>query len=146
MSRLLCALLFAAVAVPLLASSATADDTAAARWDQARVTSYAKELATACGELKNALSALPPQVEPTAQRAFYQAKDDIRIMEHSANGLARALEAGEGRDEALPRFKRIQSLRRDAEENGRKALIPDDVFAKITPVGTAIIKLAPYFR
>ena len=67
-------------------------------------------------------------------------------MEHSAKSMARALEAGEGKDEAAPRFKRIQSLRRDAEENGRKALIPDDVFAKITPVGGAIIKLAPYFR
>ncbi|MAE95462.1 MAG: hypothetical protein CL910_12445 [Deltaproteobacteria bacterium] len=146
MSRRFALAAIAALLVPCFLLSASAQDEPPARWDQARGTQYGKELAVACSELKASLSALPAQVEPGAQRAFYQARDDVRLLDHAAKSLATALEAGEGKEEALPRFKRIQMLRRDAEENGRKALIPDDVFAKITPVGVALIKLAPYFR
>ena len=69
---------------------------------------------------------------------------DATVRVH-ASGV-RSLESGEGKEETLPRFKRIETLRNGAAENGRRAMIPDDVFAYITPVGTALIKLAPYYR
>lgn len=141
--RLLAAL---ALLAPLLGPAARAQDEPAARWDQTRVTAYAKELAQAAKELHDALDSMPDQVVPAHQRAFYQARDDVRMLERAAEGFAKELEAGASKAEVAPRFARIQSLRRSAEENGRKALIPDAVMAKITPVGGALIKLAPYFR
>ena len=134
--------LFAALALlaPLLGPAARAQDEPAARWDQERVTAYARELAQA------AMDEMPEQVVPAHQRAFYQARDDIRMLERAAQGFAKQLEAGASKEAVAPRFARIQALRRSAEENGRKALIPDAVMAKATPVGGALIKLAPYFR
>lgn len=115
-------------------------------WNQERVTSYAKELSEACRGLKTAMDNLPSSLDPAAQAAWYRAKDDVRMLNSAARGLAASLESGEGKEATLPRFKRIELLRNDAAENGRKALIPEDVMAKITPVGTAIMKLAPYYR
>ncbi len=145
MIRMVSSFVLVSVAVLCGSVATIAQEEPAAKWDQERVAGYAQELADACSELNVALSAVP-LTDPSGQRAFHQARDDVRMMDHSAKGLASALAAGEGRDEVLPRFKRIESLRRNAEENGRKALIPDPVFQKITPVGTAVIKLAPYFR
>ncbi len=140
--------LFAALALlaPLLGPAARAQDEPAARWDQERVTAYARELAQAAEALDAAMDEMPEQVVPAHQRAFYQARDDIRMLERAAQGFAKQLEAGASKEAVAPRFARIQALRRSAEENGRKALIPDAVMAKATPVGGALIKLAPYFR
>ncbi|MCP3984339.1 MAG: hypothetical protein GY723_08115 [bacterium] len=122
------------------------DDKPVADWNQERVTSYGQELTTACDELKAAVSNTPASLDPVNQKAFYRAKDDVRLLASAARGLAKALGDGEGKAETQPRFKRIELLRNDAAENGRRALIADDVLAKVTPVGVALIKLAPYYR
>ncbi len=133
----------AAATLGLVATGAAA---ALAEWSQDRVTQYANELAAATGALKDAIDKQPESVNPAAQRAFYAAQDDVRVMNNSAKHLATALKNGDGRDETAPVFRRIQSLRRDAEEDGRKALIPNQVMDKIAPVGAALIKLAPYYE
>ena len=117
-----------------------------ASWDQERVTSYAAELETATNELNRALAGRPTYVTQVNQRAFYQARDDIRVMHTSARHLHNKLKEGEGRDSTLPVFKRIRLLQRTAQEEGRKAAIPEDIMAKATPVGVAIIKLRPYYE
>jgi hypothetical protein len=117
-----------------------------AQWDQARVTQYAQELSKACDELQRALEAQPTYTTPINQRSYYQASDDIRVMANSARHLASALKKGEDREKTYPAFRRIRSLQRSAQEEGRKALIPDNIMSKATPVGGAIIKLAPYYE
>ena len=115
-----------------------------ANWNQERVTGYAKELVDACEGLAVAVNQLP--IQQAKQRVFYQARDDIRIMERAAKGLAAALESGEDRAATEARFKRIQLLRRDAEVNARGADFPEGVFDKIFPVGGALLKLRPYYE
>lgn len=117
-----------------------------ADWNQERVTGYAKELSEACRELKTAMAQLPTSLDPAKQRSWHRAKDDVRMLNSASRGLAASLEKGEGKEETLPRFKRIEVLRNDAAENGRKALIPNSVLEKVTPVGVALMKLAPYYR
>ncbi|MBW2242106.1 MAG: hypothetical protein JRH01_08965 [Deltaproteobacteria bacterium] len=139
--------LFAGVALLAGAGAALArDDEPVADWNQERVTSYAKELSEACSALKDAVAKTPTNLLPANQRSFYRAKDDVRMLTSAARGLAKSLENGEGKEETLPRFKRIELLRNDAAENGRSAMLADDVLAKVTPVGVALIKLAPYYR
>ena len=123
-----------------------ADDEPVANWNQERVTGYASELSDACRELKTAMGKLPSNLDPSRQRSWHRAKDDVRMLSSAARGLAASLENGEGKEETLPRFKRLQLLRNDANENGRRAFIPDAILEKVVPVGVALNKLAPYYR
>jgi hypothetical protein len=133
----------AAAALWLAAGAASAE---LAKWDQQRVAKYAEELETATGELRRALEKLPIQQAATQQRAFYQVRDTMRLLDRASAGLAEALKKGEGMEETHPRFKRILLLRDDAVEQGRRADIPNDVMDKVTPAGTALLKLRPYYE
>jgi hypothetical protein len=133
----------AAASLWLAAGAASAE---LAKWDQQRVTKYAEELEVATGELRRALDKLPIQNFATQERAFYQVRDTIRMLDRASSGLAEALKKGEGMAETHPRFKRIQLLRDDAVEQGRRADIPNDVMDKVTPAGTALLKLRPYYE
>jgi hypothetical protein len=133
----------AAAALWLAAGAANAE---LAKWDQQRVTKYAAELEQATKELRRALENLPIQQFATQQRAFYQVRDTIRLLDRASGGLAEALKSGEGMEETHPRFKRIMLLRDDAVEQGRRADIPNDVMDKVTPAGTALLKLRPYYE
>jgi len=142
-TRPLRATLGLALGLALLCAPAAAG---AAAWNQERVTQYAEELVASSGELAEALGKRPTYVTPVNQRAFYQARDDVRTMHHVSERLHSQLKDGEGMEATLPTFKRLQLLRRAAEENGRKAAIPDDIMAKATPVGGALNKLRPYYE
>jgi hypothetical protein len=115
-----------------------------ARWEQERVAKYAAELKAATADLKHALDGVGIQ-NFAQQNAMYQVKDTVEMLDSTANGLEHALEKGKGREETLPRYKRIETLRRDAEEEGRSADIPEAVFEKVFAVGAALLKLRPYY-
>jgi hypothetical protein len=115
-----------------------------ATWDQARVTKYAEELAVATDELSQALESVGIQ-NVTQANARYQVRDTVQMLNTASTGLAEALKNGKGRDETLPRYKRVETLRRDAEEESRRADIPENVFEKVFSVGGALIKLRPYY-
>jgi hypothetical protein len=115
-----------------------------ATWDQARVTKYAEELVTATDELSRALESVGIQ-NVTQANARYQVRDTVQMLNTASTGLAEALKNGKGRDETMPRYKRVETLRRDAEEEGRRADIPENVFEKVFSVGGALIKLRPYY-
>ncbi len=136
-------LLAALAACLFLAAPASAE---LARWDQDRVTSYAEELATATQELYRALGSRPTYLNQANQRAYYQARDDVRVMNSSAKHLLSKLKDGEGRDETAPIFKRIRLLQRSAQDEGRKASIPEDIMDKAAPVGGSLLKLRPYYE
>ncbi len=131
----------AAAAFVITAGAASAE---LAKWDQERVAKYGQELKVATNNLLLALDAVGIQNIAQAN-AMYQAKDTMEMLDRAADGLAEALKQGKGHDETLPRFKRIDTLRRDAEEDGRRADIPESVFERIFEVGGAMIKLYPYY-
>ena len=131
----------AAAALVITAGAAHAE---LAKWEQERVAKYAAQLTVATDELKQALDAVGIQ-NFAQQNAMYQVKDTVKLLHSAATGLSEALASGKGRDETMPRFKRVQTLRRDAEEEGRSADIPDSVFEKVFSVGSALLKLRPYY-
>jgi hypothetical protein len=126
----------------LVAGAASAE---LATWEQERVTKYAEELVVATGELRRALDGVGIQ-NFAQQNAMYQVKDTVKMLDTAAKGLSSALKDGKGREETMPRFKRLQSLRRDAEVEGRSADIPESVFQKVFAAGNALIKLRPYYQ
>jgi hypothetical protein len=131
----------AAAAFAITAGTASAE---LATWDQARVSKYAAELTVATDDLRKSFDAIGMQ-NVAQQNARYQVKDTIKMLAVASGGLAEALANGKGRDETMPRYKRLESLRRDAELEGRSADIPDAVFEKVFDVGNALIKLRPYY-
>ena len=136
--------ILAAVATAALSITAGAASAELATWEQERVAKYAGELVVATGELRQALDSVGIQ-NFAQQNAMYQVKDTVKILDTAATGLAEALKSGKGRDETMPRYRRVDSLRRDAEEEGRSADIPDAVFEKVFSVGAALLKLRPYY-
>lgn len=133
-----------AAAAATFAITAGAASAELATWDQKRVAQYAGELTIATADLRKSFDALGMQ-NVSQQNAMYQVKDTIKMLDTASGGLAEALANGKGRDETLPRYKRVESLRRDAELEGRSADIPDAVFEKVFDVGNALIKLRPYY-
>ena len=133
----------AALALLLLPTAALAE---LAKWDQARVTQIAEEFEVAMKDLRQEMQAAPPMTDPARQRALYVALDDIRIMTNSATLLANKLKAGEGREETFAAWRRLDLLRRDFEENARKAMIEDAIMEKILTAGELLIRLTPYYR
>jgi hypothetical protein len=132
----------ATAAAFLTASGAVAAELAT--WDQKRVTEYAGELATASTALKLAIEDVP---EPNISQANarYKVEDTVKNLENAAMSLSAALRDGKGREETLPRFKRVETLRRDAEIEARSSDIPEQVFEKVFDVGSALLKLRPYY-
>jgi hypothetical protein len=132
----------AATAAFLFAGAASAE---LAKWDQTRVTAYAEELAVATDDLRQSLEAIGIQ-NATQANAYYQVRDTVKSLDTAAEGLAASLKSGEGHDKTLPRYKRLQTLRRDAAEEGQRADIPESVFEKVFSVGSALMKLRPYYE
>jgi len=124
----------------------TAALTELAKWDQERVTQIAEEFAGAMKELRKEIQAAPPITNPTRQRALYVALDDIRIMTNTSTLLANKLKAGEGREQTFAAWRRLDLLRRDFEENARKADIGDAIMDKVLTAGELLIRLTPYYR
>jgi hypothetical protein len=134
--------ILAAAAGLTFASGAAGADLA--KWDQKRVTDYAVELNDATRALKQAVDDLAIQ-DVTRANALYKIQQTVQNLDTAADGFAAALKQGKGREETLPRFKRVETLRRDAEVEGRSADIPEQVFAKVFDVGGALLKLRPYY-
>ena len=135
---------FVAAALSVALGVAVAAHAQLATWDQDRVTKYAEDLVTACAGLEDSLNQIGIQNIANAN-ALYQVQDTVRLLYTASRGLSGALKNGKGRDETLPRFKRIDTLRRDAEIEGRRADIPEQVFEKVFEVGSALILLRPYY-
>jgi hypothetical protein len=136
------AVISAALAFLLLPGVAFAEP---AKWDQARVTQIAEELVTAMKDLRRELQAAPAVTDPARQRALFVALDDVRIMTNSATLLANKLKADEGRDQTYAVWRRLDLLRRDFEENARKAVLEDAIMDKILTAGELLIRLTPYY-
>ena len=77
-----------------------------AKWDQARVTQIAEELAVAMKDLRKEIRTTPGSTDPARQRARYEAFEDVRIMTNSSRHLASQLKAGKGRDETSAPWRR----------------------------------------
>lgn len=117
-----------------------------AKWDQARVTQIAEEFAKAMKDLRDEMKAAPSITDPARQRALYVALDDIRIMTNTSTLFANKLKAGEGREDTFAQWRRLDMLRREFEEDARKAEIEDAILARIFKAGELLIRLTPYYR
>ena len=144
-SALACAILM--VSGGLLATSANAAEAEGepVKWDQARVTKYAVDLNAAVGAAVQEMRKNPLQTSVGQRNTWYDLKEDLRLIENSTQHLKAELQAGSGVDETRATFDRIGSLRRDAEESGRKSMIPAPVMDALVKAGAIHNQMRPYY-
>jgi hypothetical protein len=133
----------AALAVGFGATDARAES---AKWDQKRVTSIAQQLAVAVGQLYDNVIKLPASPNTPQRKVRYQAIDDLRTLKQVTGSFARNLQAGKDREETYPTYRRIQTIRRDLEEHGRKADVKLDTLNAYAKVADLNRRLGPYYE
>ena len=127
----------------LLAPSALAQATP---WDQKAVTAIAVKLASALRDL-NVTVRRNPQA-PTgshARRAQFQARETVRQLRNAARRLSSQLQAGEDLDATLPTFRRLQTLRRDAERLGRRTNMPAATLEQVVNAQALLAQLEAFY-
>ena len=115
------------------------------RWDQARVTKIAQELALAVHEARESVRKSPLDQNISQRTTFYELQEDIRLADNTARHLAKRLEDGKGAQETRATFDRLGSLRLSAEENGRRAMIEATVMDALVKAGELHNRLKPYY-
>jgi hypothetical protein len=135
----------AAGASPAHAQSQKAPVGTPVRWDQARVTQYAVELDDAVEQAFEQTRKDPSQIAVQQRQAWYDLKEDMRLLQNSSQRLKVELQKGAGQEETAATFRRIDSLRRNAEEHGRKCLVPAPVLDALTKAGSIHNRMRPYY-
>lgn len=115
------------------------------RWDQQRVTKMAVELADAVREAREAVRRSPMSQNIGQRTTYYELLETMRLVDNTARHLKKRLQAGEGADETRATFERINSLRQDAEEQGRRALIEAPVIDALVKAGSLHNQMKPYY-
>jgi hypothetical protein len=69
----------------------------------------------------------------------------MRQLETVTRQLAKKLEAGEDREKTLGTGRRIGTMLRDVQEDGRQLMITQTLREKIDPVVDVINRLSPYY-
>ena len=116
------------------------------KWDQARMTEYAVQLNAAVGEAVQAMRKSPTQTSAGQRNTWYDLKEDLRLIENTSSHLQSELQAGSGADETRATFDRIGNLRHDAEEHGRRSMIPAPVLDALTKAGGIHNLMMPYYH
>lgn len=119
---------------------------AQAAWDQGKVTALSEKLEQEMDALYRELGKLPPDLTFSQRRAQYQLRDDLRLLRNNCRHFSAELKQGKDKEETLPVFKRIRTLRRNAEENARKTTIQDSTMERMLAVGAVILQIEPYYR
>jgi hypothetical protein len=139
--------LAASLIVGLSGNAALAEDGAEglAAWDQATVTGFAKELHQNVRNLRDSFEKIAAPMSGSQRTAYYKLRDDLRVFDRVTSGLAESLEKGEGQEETLNRFRRLETTRRDIVEQARRTDLPNTVLNDSEPVRASLQKLRPYY-
>jgi len=132
----------ALVAIGLAPGAAFAD---LKPWNQEEVTELAKALHVAVKEVRQSMRRESTDSLAAQGRARQQMLDTLRVLEMSCGQLAKKLEGGAGYEETLNIAKKIRSLVRDAETEGRKFMTTQQTDERIAPAEQAIDGLTLYY-
>jgi hypothetical protein len=115
------------------------------RWDQARVTKMSQDLYAAVHDAREAVRHSPLSQNPGQRTTYYELQETMRLVENTSRHLRSELEKGKGADETRAVFERISSLRFQAEEQGRRALVEAPVIDELVKAGAIHNQMLPYY-
>jgi hypothetical protein len=129
-----------------LVIGATSVQAQTAKWDQAKVSAIADQLAASVADLRDQVRKQPPVDSPPQRKARYQVLQDLKMIESTSKQLAADLRGGEGREETQPAYDRLQMLRRDAAEHARSSDIREPVLGRVVATKDLLAQIAPYYE
>ena len=115
------------------------------KWDQARITQYAVELNAAVKDAVQQVRKSPTQTSVSQRQTWYDMRESLRLLENTSGHLQSDLQSGASAEETRATFDRIDSLRHDAEETGRKSMIPEPVLESLVKAGAIHNQMRPYY-
>jgi len=115
------------------------------KWDQARVTQLAIDLNAAVDEAVQAIRKSPLQHQIAQRQSWYDMRESLRLLANTTNHLRKELQKGASADETRAIFNRIESLRKDAEETGRKSALEASVMDALVKAGSIHNQMRPYY-
>lgn len=134
----------ALLSILVFASLALAEPVA---WNQQVVTAIAAKLAKSVMDVHCEVKKDPSaRLGDPTRRAQFQAREDLKLLVNVSRRLASQLAAGEDKDATLPTYTRLQMIRRDAEETGRKAHIVAPDLEKVSSAQALLDQLAPFYE
>ena len=124
-----------------VAGAATAD---LAKWDQARVTTIAKQLKD---QTEKAYTAVYREAPLGMGRSVPSSdmKHSLRRIHEEAVALDGHLKKGEGHDQTVGIWKHMMELVRDLDVDARESFLPNDVTAALAKVEDLLGQLQPYY-
>ena len=144
--RKLLAITFAisASTILLVPGTAVADLQA---WDQEAVSALASDLAEAIKAVRGAALNEPTLRDRnnTTGRSAQQYLDNLKQLETATRRLATRLGNGEDREQTLNVARRIGTLLRNAQENGRRLMLTQPSFDAIDKAVAVIRQLSPFY-
>jgi hypothetical protein len=133
-----------ALAAALFTGFATPARAELASWDQAKVTSLAKQLDAAAQALYDTFFNQPKPIVGQ-ERAFYRLKQDIRHIKNDAKQLARELAKGAGREETQPSYEDLMQSVRRAQDNAARVFTAKDLNEKAGAARAVLNQISPYY-
>ena len=116
------------------------------KWDQAALTTLSGELVKSVKDLRNSARRQPPgSIADGQSRARHRLIDLLRVIEQESRALSDALAAGEGHDQTISIFERIQQMRVKAAEEARRMFLPVQTMDKIKAARGVLQKIRLYY-
>ena len=118
-----------------------------AKWDQAKVTAAAEDLARATVALRGGLRARPPNtLGQPGRRAFFSLREETQVLVSTSGRLQRALAGGAAMEETYPTFRRLVRAGRRGARELRRIDLDIETRNNVEAVADGIRKLRPYFE
>jgi len=132
------------LAVSLLAPSARGE---LAAWDQAKVTGFAKDLATATDALYDTFMQQPPPPNPRSMQSesYYRLKHRVWMIRGEARVFVRSLEDGDAREQTELTYDMLMSHARSARYEASIVFVAKDVGERAAAVRGVLNQLGPYY-
>lgn len=137
--------ILAALALVQILSFAPSASAQTQKWDQAVATEAADKLVGAISGLRDILMTSPQLTMPSTRRVMYEIMDNLRQMEFLTQSLSARLKKGEGMEETLPTYNKLQQMRRDTQVLAQKVDISAITRPKLDDAQMWLAKLEPYY-
>jgi hypothetical protein len=118
-------------------------------WDQAKVTELASQVAQEIKSMRAAMRKEPQVISAgttSKQRTTALYLDTLKKLERSSAKLARQLATEQNREQTLGTARRIDSLLRDAEDQGAKLFSTEWTDKHLEPATALVGELRAYYE
>ncbi len=116
------------------------------KWDQAALTELSGELVESVKDLRESARRQPPPTIASGQsRARFRLIDLLRVIEQECKALRDALAAGEGHDQTISIFERIEEVRVRAAQDARRMFLPVQTMDQIKAARGVLEKIRPFY-